>query len=64
MATGTVKYYDEQRGFGFIETDAMQEDVFFHRDDVAGMQPVEGLKLEFEIRSAPRGPRAENVKEA
>lgn len=64
MANGTVKFFDSSRGFGFIETDASSDDVFFHVDDVEGGEPKEGEKLEFDITAGSRGPRAANVKRA
>lgn len=61
MPEGTVKFFDESRGFGFIETNEIQEDVFFHVDDIEGAEPREGHSLKFEIENAVRGPRAKNV---
>lgn len=63
MPTGTVKFFHDWKGYGFIETDAIRDDVFFHVDDVAPDQPEprEGDALSFEIHQAPKGPRAVNV---
>lgn len=62
MPTGTVKFFDAQKGFGFIETPDSDDDVFFHVDAIDGPDPREGQELEFDIEQAPRGPRAANVK--
>lgn len=62
MPTGTVKFFNQMRGFGFIETDAHDDDVFFHVDDISGPEPQENTRLEFEIEQSPRGPRAANIK--
>ena len=61
MANGTVKFFDQQKGFGFIETSASEDDVFFHMDEVDGPEPREGQKVSFTIEQAPRGPRAQGV---
>lgn len=62
MPSGTVKFFDGERGFGFIETDESDDDVFFHVDDIEGPAPGEGQAVEFVIEQAPRGPRAKNLK--
>ena len=61
MATGTVAFFHERKGYGFIETDEADEDVFFHMEDVGGPDLEEGQEVEFDIREADKGPRAENV---
>ncbi len=61
MPTGTVRFFHDRKGYGFIETDAMDDDVFFHVDDIDGPEPREGQEVEFDIEQAPRGPRAKNV---
>ncbi|UCF76878.1 MAG: cold-shock protein [Betaproteobacteria bacterium] len=57
MATGTVKFYDERRGFGFIHPDGGDKDVFVHasaleRCSINGLS--EGQKVFFETRVDPR----------
>lgn len=61
MPTGKVSFFHDRKGYGFIETPASDEDIFFHVDDVEGPEPQEGEELEFDIEDAPRGPRAKNV---
>lgn len=62
MPTGKVTFFHDRKGYGFIETPASDEDIFFHVDDVEGPEPQEGEEMEFEIEDAPRGPRAKEVR--
>jgi CspA family cold shock protein len=62
MATGTVEFFNEQKGYGFIETEEADDDVFFHMEDVGGPDLEEGQEVEFDIEEAEKGPRATNVK--
>ncbi|QSG04508.1 Cold shock protein, CspA family [Halapricum desulfuricans] len=62
MAKGTVDFFNDTGGYGFIETEDADEDVFFHMEDVGGPDLEEGTELEFDIEQAPKGPRATNVK--
>jgi CspA family cold shock protein len=61
MAQGTVSFFHERKGYGFIESDDADEDVFFHMEDVGGPDLEEGEEVEFEIEDAPKGPRAKNL---
>ncbi|MFT4958687.1 MAG: CspA family cold shock protein [Halobacteriales archaeon] len=61
MATGTVDFFHSRKGYGFIETDDADDDVFFHMEDVGGPDLEEGEEIEFDIDGAPKGPRATNV---
>jgi CspA family cold shock protein len=61
MANGTVDFFNDTGGYGFIETEDADEDVFFHMEDVGGPDLEEGQEVEFEIDDAPKGPRATNV---
>jgi len=63
MATGTVKWFDDAKGFGFIER-ADGEDVFVHYSSIAGegyKSLAEGSEVEFDVESDAKGPRAANV---
>tara|TARA_B110000444_G_C18246511_1_gene325572 strand:- start:174 stop:386 length:213 start_codon:yes stop_codon:yes gene_type:complete len=62
---GTVKWFNGKKGFGFIERDDKEKDVFVHASAVkaAGMRSLnEGDKLEFEMEEGPKGPSAINLK--
>ena len=61
MAKGTVDFFNDTGGYGFIDTEDADEDVFFHMEDIGGPDLEEGQELEFDIEQAPKGPRATNV---
>jgi len=61
MADGNVDFFNDTGGYGFIETEDADEDVFFHMEDVGGPDLEEGTDVEFEIEQADKGPRATNV---
>jgi cold shock protein len=65
MAAGTVKKVVSDRGFGFI-TGEDGKDYFFHRDSLAGTLDFDrlsgGERVQFDVQSNPRGPRAVNVR--
>ncbi|MEV8309295.1 cold-shock protein [Streptomyces flavidovirens] len=64
MATGTVKWFNADKGFGFIEQDGGGPDVFVHFSAIqsTGFKELqEGDKVEFEVTQGPKGPQAENV---
>jgi CspA family cold shock protein len=59
---GTVKRWLDERGYGFIETDNENEDVFIHSSEVNGAYSLrQGQEVEFEIESTDRGPKAVNL---
>ena len=63
MATGTVKWFDDGKGYGFIERED-GEDVFVHYSSIAGegyRSLPEGAKVEFDVEEDAKGPRAANV---
>ncbi len=64
METGTVKWFNRTKGFGFIEREE-GEDVFVHFSAITteGFKTLdEGDKVEFEITDGPKGPQAANVR--
>lgn len=61
MTRGEVAFFHDEDGYGFIETDDADDDVFFHISDVPGADPEEGEEFEFDIVQGDRGPRATNV---
>ena len=67
MATGTVKFFNTQKGFGFIQPDDGSKDVFVHISAVqnAGMDTlVEGKKVSFDVLTERGKPAAGNLKSA
>ena len=63
MAEGTVKWFNDAKGFGFIEQES-GEDVFVHYSAIGGdgfKSLVEGDKVEFEVTQGPKGLQAANV---
>ena len=67
MNTGTVKWFDATKGFGFITPDNGTKDVFVHHSAIQGTgykSLDEGQKVTFEIQNGAKGPAAANVKVA
>ena len=63
MPTGEVKWFSDQKGFGFISQEN-GEDVFVHHTAILGdgfKTLAQGQKVEFELSQGAKGPRAENV---
>ena len=59
---GTVKFFHDQNGYGFIETDEMDDDVYFNVEDQDdGFEVEEGDEVEFEQEEGDRGPKATDV---
>lgn len=64
MATGTVKWFNAEKGFGFIAPDDGTADVFAHFSAIAGngyRSLEEGEKVEFEVTQGQKGPQAANI---
>ncbi len=64
MATGTVKWFNAEKGFGFIAQDGGGADVFAHYSAInaQGFRELsEGQKVEFDVTQGPKGPQADNI---
>ena len=65
MAQGTVKWFNSEKGFGFIAQDGGGDDVFVHFSAIQmqGYKSLEeNMKVEFDVTQGPKGPQAENVR--
>ena len=62
--TGTVKWFNDSKGFGFITPDEGEKDCFVHYSAIQGdgfKSLAEGDRVQFEVGEGPKGPAAENV---
>ncbi len=64
MKIGTVKWFNSEKGFGFIEVEG-EKDVFVHYTAISGDEGrknlEEGEKVQFDVEQGPKGPQASNV---
>ncbi|GAB1333032.1 hypothetical protein ACE1SV_73710 [Streptomyces sennicomposti] len=64
MASGTVKWFNSEKGFGFIAQDGGGPDVFAHYSNISGngyRELVEGEPVTFDVTQGQKGPQAENI---
>ncbi|MGQ4513318.1 cold shock domain-containing protein [Streptomyces sp. DW26H14] len=64
MASGTVKWFSSEKGFGFIAQDSGGPDVFAHYSNIATSgyrELAEGQKVTFDVTQGQKGPQAENI---
>ncbi len=67
MATGTVKWFNDSKGFGFITPEAGGEDLFAHFSAIQGSgfkTLKEGQKVSFDVTTGPKGQQASNIRAA
>ena len=64
MATGTVKWFNDSKGYGFIAPEDGSEDVFVHHSGINGngyKSLAEGAKVEYQVSQGAKGPQATDV---
>jgi CspA family cold shock protein len=64
MANGTVKWFNDSKGYGFIAPESGGKDLFVHHTNIAGegfKSLTEGARVEYEQRDGDKGPEATNV---
>ena len=67
MAEGTVKWFNDAKGFGFITPDDGSEDLFAHFSSIAGdgyKSLKEGQRVTFDVTDGPKGKQASNIEKA
>ena len=67
MATGTVKWFNDAKGFGFISPEDGSEELFAHFSAIQGQgfkSLVEGQRVSFDVTSGPKGKQASNIQAA
>jgi CspA family cold shock protein len=64
MATGTVKWFSDEKGYGFITPDDSGKDLFVHHSAIQSdgyRSLAEGAKVQYDAEQGPKGPQAVNV---
>ena len=64
MSTGTVKWFSDEKGYGFITPDDSSKDLFVHHSAIKGdgfRTLAEGAKVSYDAEQGPKGPAAANV---
>ena len=64
MATGTVKWFSDDKGFGFITPDDQSKDLFAHHSSIVGdgyRSLTEGAKVSYDAEAGDKGPKAVNI---
>ena len=65
MASGTIKWFSDDKGFGFVTPDEAGKDLFVHHTGIAGdgfKSLTEGAKVEYDAEPGDKGPKAVNVR--
>jgi CspA family cold shock protein len=65
MAQGTVKWFNSEKGYGFIAPDDGSADVFAHYSEISGQgfrNLEENQKVEYDLAQGPKGPQAANIR--
>jgi CspA family cold shock protein len=65
MPTGTVKWFSDEKGFGFVTPDEVGKDLFVHHTGIAGdgfKSLSDGLRVSYEAEASDKGPKAVNVR--
>ena len=65
MANGTVKWFNDSKGYGFISPDEGSKDLFVHHSNIAGdgfKSLAEGAKVSYDAEAGDKGPKAVNVR--